>query len=257
MGEDEYEEALDWAERSLSLVDEIGDPDHVADIYEFAIPSFCGSGNLDGARQLVARHNAVVDALTAHHRLHGVSVLLELEELVAGWDRILALSEQTASRVEENLDTPCIRNARSLLVTALAAAEQGDGEAASELEARAEELVLEGYDFVLSAPRARLALWRGDVDAALALVPPGQALRVGFALQNTTARFDVLMAARDRQTIEREAPRYVRAGTYVAPFALRSLGVAREDEELIREAVERFRALGLAWHAGQTQALLG
>jgi hypothetical protein len=256
-GEDEYDEALNWAQRSLELVDEIRDPDHVADIYEFAIPSFCGTGNFDDARRLVARHNQAVEALTAHHRLHGVSVLLELEELVGGWDRILALGERTASRVEENLDTPCIRNARSLLVTALAAAEQGDEGASSELEARAAEVALEGYDFVLSAPRARLALWRGEVDAALALVPPDQALRVGFALQNTTARLDALMAARDRQTIEHEAPRYVRAGTYVAPFALRALGVVREDAELIRQAVERFREMGLEWHAGQTQALLG
>ena len=39
-------------------------------------------------------------------------------------------------------------------------------------------------------------------------------------------------------------------------FALRTLGVVREDEELVRLAQDRFRGLGLEWHAAQTRALL-
>jgi class 3 adenylate cyclase len=252
----EYAEALTWAQRSIELVGEISDPDHVADVYELAIPATCGMGRLREARRLAGVHGEIVEPLTPHHRLHGVAVALEVEELAASWERILALAERTAATVEENLATPCIRNARSLLITALAAAHNGDPDVAEALEAQADDVALEGYDFVLGAPRARLALARGEVDAALALVGPGEHFRVGFALPNAAARLDVLMAARDRESLEREAPPYLRPGTYVEPFALRALGVVREDEELIRQAAARFDAMRLEWHAGQTRALL-
>ncbi len=40
------------------------------------------------------------------------------------------------------------------------------------------------------------------------------------------------------------------------PFALRALGVARGDDELLARADERFQALGLVWHRAQTERLL-
>jgi hypothetical protein len=48
----------------------------------------------------------------------------------------------------------------------------------------------------------------------------------------------------------------VRAATYLQPFALRALGIARDDKRLIEQSLERFRALKLEWYAGQTDALL-
>jgi hypothetical protein len=39
------------------------------------------------------------------------------------------------------------------------------------------------------------------------------------------------------------------------PFALRALGLVREDETLVDRAAERFEAFGLAWHAARTRAL--
>jgi hypothetical protein len=254
--EHEYPEALNWAERSLELVGEIKDPDHIADVYEFAIPSCCAMGRFREARRLAMVHGEVVEPLTPHHRLHGVSVLLEVEELAGDWDSILGVADRTTATVEENLGTPCIRNARCLLVTALAAAESGDADGADALEDRANEVVLEGYDFVLAAPRARLALARGDADEALRQLPGGEPLRVGFALASTTARFDALAAARERATLEREAPPFLRPGTYVEPFALRALGIVREDEDLMRQAAARFAEMRLMWHAGKTRALL-
>jgi hypothetical protein len=44
--------------------------------------------------------------------------------------------------------------------------------------------------------------------------------------------------------------------TYVEPFAVRALGVVREDEKLVERAVRIFETLGLAWHASRTQALM-
>jgi class 3 adenylate cyclase len=251
----EFAEALAWTERSLELVDEIDDPDHLADVYENAIPAFCGLGRFDDARRCVDHHRAVVQGLTPHHRLHGIAVQLEIDEICADWDDVLAASERMAALVEENLSTPCIRNARSLLVTALAAAETGDREWAEALEARALEVALEGYDFVLASPRARLALARGDVDAALAFVPGYDQFRMHWALTNAATRLDALVAAGAGEEIEREAPSYARAGTYTEPFALRALGIVRSDEALVEQAQRQFAALRLDWYAGQTETL--
>jgi hypothetical protein len=252
----EYAEAVDWSRRNLELVKELNDPDLVADVYEGAIPAYCGVGAFDEARRLAALHGDVVAPLTPHHRLHGVSVRLEVEELCGGWEPILGMSDRTAAAVEENLSTPCIRNARSLLVTALAAAQTGNGERAEALERRALDVALQGYDFVLGAPRARLALARGDVEGALRLVPVAEEFRVGFALSSVTARLDALAAAGEGDALEREAPRYLQPATYPEPFALRALGIVREDEELLARADEAFRAFGLESQATETERLL-
>jgi hypothetical protein len=37
---------------------------------------------------------------------------------------------------------------------------------------------------------------------------------------------------------------------------MRALGVVREDKALIEQAVDRFEAIGLAWHAEQSRNLL-
>ncbi len=254
----DYHESLSWAQRRLELVDEISDPDHVADVYEIAIPACCAFGRFTEARRLAAVHDEVVEPLSTHHRVHGVSVSLEVEELCGAWEGIAGLAQRTETAVEENVSTPCIRNARSLLVTALAAEHTGDAETAKYFEERAYELTTEGYEDVLAAPRAHLALARGEIDVAMALVPAFDEyqLQTWFALPIATARLDALAAARDRDKLEREAPRFMRPGMYMEPFALRALGIVREDDDLIRLALDRFEVMRLDWHAAQTRVLL-
>src|SRR5262249_45954859 len=146
-------------------------PDHVADIYEMSIPSFCIVGRFDEATELAIVHEGVVEELSPHHRVHGVAVSLEVAEVCGEWERIAKLADRTTATVDANLSTPCIRNARSLLVTALAAAYAGDARAAESFEQHANDVATEGYDIVLAAPRAQLALGRGEIDVALRLVP--------------------------------------------------------------------------------------
>ena len=67
---------------------------------------------------------------------------------------------------------------------------------------------------------------------------------------------DALAALGEHDWIEREAPSFVQAGTITEPFALRALGIARRDDELLARADERFEALGLEWHRAQTESLL-
>ena len=56
--------------------------------------------------------------------------------------------------------------------------------------------------------------------------------------------------------MEREAAPLVSSRSVLRPFALRALGVAREDESLLLDAIERFEAFGLDWHAEQTRLLV-
>jgi hypothetical protein len=43
---------------------------------------------------------------------------------------------------------------------------------------------------------------------------------------------------------------------YLEPFALRALGLVREDDALVGQAAERFEAFGLEWHAARTRELV-
>jgi hypothetical protein len=111
---------------------------------------------------------------------------------------------------------------------------------------------MEGYRFWFDAPRIRLALARGDLAALERLVADDPAV----AYEGGAAFLDALVALGDRERIEEQAPRLIAPGTYVEPFALRALGVSRDEPGLIRQALERFGAMGLTWHAEQTEVLL-
>ena len=87
------------------------------------------------------------------------------------------------------------------------------------------------------------------------IAPISSGHHLSFGLASLAARLDGLAALRDRERIEAEAPVLAESGLYLEPCALRALGVAREDEELLRRAHERFEAMGLSWHAAQTASL--
>ena len=77
-----------------------------------------------------------------------------------------------------------------------------------------------------------------------------------FGLSATLARLDALVALERRDDVEREAQLLLGPGTLPEPFALRALGQVREEDALIRQALDQFEAMGLDWHAEQTRALL-
>jgi hypothetical protein len=251
-----YDETYELARERLNLIAEISDPDHIVEAHEAAVPAFAAVARIDEARRLAKSADDLSRKLSPHHELHGLSLQLEVEELAGGWERVVALTVRAEQAVAANLDTPCARNARSLLVCAVASAVTGDEARAAELERAAEELGMEGYDFALESPRLRLALLRGN------LQPVGEALEaaashnLSFGLARLVARMDALAALRDRQRVEEDAPPLLQAGTYIEPFALRALGIVREDETLVGQASDRLRAMGLVWHADQTHALI-
>src|SRR5687768_15405131 len=110
---------------------------------------------------------------------------------------------------------------------------------------------MEGYRMWFEPPRIRLALARNELAGLERLVA-----QEPMELEPAAAFLDALVAIGDRERIETEALKRLKPRTYAEPFALRALGVARGDGELLQEAAARFQAMGLDWHVAQTRKLL-
>jgi hypothetical protein len=169
---------------------------------------------------------------------------------------VRGLQERAETAVAANLETPCVRNPRVLLVEALAHELSGDRAASRRLEDRALELWMDGYGFTLDTPRLRLALARGDLVAAEELLGHPETThgwhRGWFVFANVAARLDALAALHRVEEVEAEAPGHARRRNYLRPFALRALGRVRRDDALVEEARAEFESLGLGWHAAST-----
>lgn len=251
-----FHEAATWSERRLELVAEIDDPDHLCEAYESGVPVAAAIGRAGEARRLAELHLGLARRLSPHHRVHSISLELELADAFGDWASLAEATDRMTDAVAENLATPCVRNPRGLLLCALAHLCLGDEARAAALDREGNRIAGEGYDSYLSAPRIRMALERGDRDSVEALVrlPLERTFVWGPAV--FTARIDGLVALGEREWIEREAAALAEAGTLVEPFALRALGAARGDDELLARADERFTMLGLDWHRSQTERLL-
>jgi DNA-binding SARP family transcriptional activator len=253
----DYEQAQRIVDERLALLHRVDDPDHHADACWAALPAYLGTGRFDEARDIARRHDGITERLTAHHRLHGVAVLLEVEQLAGNWHEIRALTPRAELAVEQSA-TRCLHNRLALLTCALASAYLGAEDEALRLEARSEESGVDLYG------RAESLIWlslhRSDLAAVEHLLTelerPRKSLLRSRKLAPLVARLDALAALGERQVLERDAPPLLRPGTYHEPFALRALGVVREDEHLIEHAIERFERLGLEWHAAQTRGQL-
>jgi hypothetical protein len=136
---------------------------------------------------------------------------------------------------------------------ALACVRLGNDQEALRLERSAEDLGMEGYSF--ESLYVEIAVARGDLAALERLLDAWSP--EGFMDDDgLIARMNALVALERRAEIEQEAPVMLKPKTYLEPFALRALGYARGDEDLIQQAVERFEAMGLDWYATETRRLV-
>jgi class 3 adenylate cyclase/tetratricopeptide (TPR) repeat protein len=257
-GRGDFQTALTWAERAGDLVEEMTDPDLVADAYGAAVPAVAALGRVREAERLAQQYYEVNERLTPHHRVHGVALPCEVAELWGDWRRIIELEPEVVERVEDNLDTPCVRNARTLLLCALAHVYDGDDGAARELEGRARELWMEGHGIVLDAALLKLALARDDLDEVERLCSSELTLRrqTWFYVSAITARFDALAAIRRKDELEETVAAYARPKTVLEPYGLRALGIVREDPKMLAQAADLFESMRLDWHAEQTRKLV-
>jgi hypothetical protein len=251
----DYASANEWARKRLALADQITDPDHLAQIHWESSTAKLAIGHLDEAAAHARRHEAIGARLSPHHAIHAVGNLLTVEEAAGRWDGVRDMQERVERAVVENDDTPCVMDAWCLLSCALACAELGLDAEAGRLEEAADTLGMEGYALWLDPLRARLALVRGDLDALGGLIEgsPNWAWTIWHHLDGATTRLDALIALGWLEEAQEAAAPFVQPGTYMEPFALRTLGLVRRDPDLIAQAVERFEALGLSWHAAQTR----
>jgi class 3 adenylate cyclase len=261
LAEGDYAQALMWGERRYELLDDITDPNHIAYIHLGALRPAVVLGRFGEGRRLARLYEQTLRRLTPHHRMHGVSLTVEVETLAGEWATIAGLQPRVIQAVEENRATPCVRNSLSLLLCAAANAKIGERAAARALGERAEGLRLEGFDDILDPARIRLALALGELDRVQQLLDRSpSALRTGsgwFSLVGAPARLEALAAVGDRARVEAEAETLVRRGTCLEPYALRALGIARGDETFLDLARQRFEALGLVRQANETSALTG
>jgi hypothetical protein len=126
--------------------------------------------------------------------------------------------------------------------------------------------ILEPYRSFYWGPKLRLALARDNLLAVERLIDsvdlrPRAGTRAAAGIDRVrlddgvAAFLDALIAIGARDRIEAEAPQWVNSRTYVQPFALRALGIARADDRLLDEATSRFRAIGLDWRADERLTL--
>jgi class 3 adenylate cyclase len=251
-----FTEAATWSDQRLELIDRIDDPDHRCEAYESGAPVAAALGDFARARQLTALHDDLSRRLSAHHRVHTVSLELELADAIGDWPGLASETGRVWNLVSANLATPCVRNPRNLLLCAAAHCVLGDESRSAELERDARRVAGEGFESYLSGPMLRIALARGDRAVAEALIDvPIERTNV-WGVGALAARLDVLAALGRSELVEVETATLLAEASILEPFALRALGATRGDDDLLAKADERFASLGLDWHRAQTERVL-
>ena len=252
----DYEGASALHDSWRALLPAIGDPDHAHFALIESIRASIGGGRIAYAERLSDELIEVVDGLTVHHRLHGYQMRIEVERARGRWSAIRALTSETERAVEANLATPCPGNVGSLLDAALASAYSGQDADSRRLEAKADAIGMEGYRLRFDPVRIRLAIVRRDLTELQRLVESVDDVWLEpWAYTATAAYLDALVALNLHDRIEAKAPAVVRPGTYIEPFALRALGVARGDEALVSDAIRAYQRMGMDWYAAETRGI--
>jgi class 3 adenylate cyclase len=256
-GAADFSAASEWARRRLGLARRLNDPDHLALIHWGSATAELALGHLQDAASHALRHEAIAARLSPHHGVHALGNLLTLDEAAGRWDRLHERTERTERAVAANAGTPCAYSARSLLACAVACAVLGLDDEARRLETEEAALGFEGYEMWLDALRARLALIRGDLERVEALLDGSEkwCWPIWNYVNGLATRLDALVALGRAEEAVEDAERHAVPGTYLEPFALRTLGIARGDPALVAQAQERFEAMGLDWYAAQTREL--
>jgi class 3 adenylate cyclase len=256
-----FHEADRWAQRRFELLDRLTDPDKIAHIHYYGATAALAAGRPDEAESLVGKHDTVASRLSTHHEVHALGVLLFVEEALGHWDEVRRLQHRVERAVADNRGTPCVLNPRTLFSCAVACGELGLDAEAQRLEEAAVEQGFQdgGMGFWLDPPPAHLALLRGDLERLDALLESSGATwhwSMDGSLYALATKLEALIALGRTSEAEETATPLLQPGTYLEPFALRTLGLVRSDRTLIEQAVERFEAMGLGWHAAKTLALV-
>jgi hypothetical protein len=257
LAQKDFGQACALMDQVMAHLPELNDPDASSVEMLVAFFVYLRAGDLTAAARASAIATETAAGLTPHHRLHAACWQILLPSATGRWDEVRTLVPGAERVVDANLAaaTPCVMNASILLYCAAASAQAGDEDEAGRLESKAQGLGMEGgrwYQGWFEPPRIRLAMARNDLGALAEAVPA----EFDWEWEPVSTFLDALAALGDRERIEAEVPNWLQPGTFAEPFALRALGIARGDRALLQQALERFEATDLAWHAEQTRRLL-
>jgi class 3 adenylate cyclase/tetratricopeptide (TPR) repeat protein len=247
----DYEGSLVWCRERIALVPKLTDPDHIALIYGFSLPAFIALGRFDEAREIAQTFDDVSQRLSLHHRLHAAFEHVYVEASAGRWEAVGALTARTESAVMANAATPCVLEDFALLFCALALVHLGDDAEARRLEQVVTDLGRKGFEGRASTD-VEIALARNDLPEVARLLETLHPGDLG-EIEGHAARLDGLVALGRTSAIEEEAPALNIPGSYLEPFALRALGWAHGDDELLERAIDRFTDMGMEWYADQTK----
>ena len=256
----DLERARGWLEERLQLAPELSDPDDCHFALMTAVCVYLALAKVPEAARACERLDLLVQGLTPHHRVHAVDCRLFVETVHGRWNVVRELTPVVEQTVKANAAAPCTGNAAALLSCALASL-YGDADTESDrLEAEAAALTMEHHRSHYHACWLRLMLARADLPGLKRLVGSFDLDSVSespYQFDQPPAVLDTLVALRDLEAIEMVAPRWLRPGTYAEPFAIRALGVARGDADLLDEASRRFQTIGLRWRVEETERWRG
>jgi class 3 adenylate cyclase len=253
----DFDRACTLTDEVMALLPGLPNPDVCSTALHSAVFIYMKSGHLAAAARASALATEAAAGLTPHHRVHAAGWQLILASVTGRWDEVQARAAEAERVVDANLAaaTPCCLDVSILLNCATGSAQAGDADEARRLEAKANGLGMEGgrwYEGWFEPPKVRLALARHENGQLAELTAAG----FDWEWEPASTFLDALAALGDRERIEAEAPNWLQQGTFAEPFALRALGAARGDRALLRQALERFEAMDLTWHAEQTRHLL-
>jgi class 3 adenylate cyclase len=247
-----FQEARTWADRALEDGRGLGDPAYEVHQNWNAGFVYLRAGLVSEAGRFAAITDRLAASLGAHDEVHAVALHAVLRSVLGDWERLAQLSRRAEEASAANRDFPCQFNWRTLLVCALAAAYLGDDSEARRLEKLGQKGVLVFGPPEREPALLRLALLRGDLEAAEEIVEAIPATDP-FGVDGPAARLDALAALGDRKRIEEDAALFLGERSYTRPFALRALGRVREDPALIEAAAGEFEELDLGWRADETR----
>jgi len=253
----DFDRACTLMDEVMALLPGLPNPDVVCDALHPAVFVYLKSGHLGTAARASTLATEAAAGLTPHHRVHAAGWQLILASVTGRWDEVQAGAAEAERVVDANLAaaTPCCLDVSILLNCATGSAHAGDEDEARRLEAKANGLGMEGgrwYQGWFEPPKIRLALARHETGQ----LPELASADFDWEWEPSSTFLDALAALGDRERIEAEAPKWMQPGSFAEPFALRALGIARGDRTLLRQALERFEAMQLSWHAEQTRRLL-
>jgi class 3 adenylate cyclase len=251
-----FQEACEWADHARAVRGRESDPGWRA--HQFFLGGFVylRAGRTAEVPAFAAEFDQLARKLTPHDEMHAVALRTVLASTRGRWAELAGLRARVEASSAANVETPCQFNWRCLLVCALGLAHLGQERETGRLEERARAGAVVAGPVEREPALLRLALVRGDlaeVERILERLPAGVD---PWGLDAAAARLDALVALGDRARVEAEAARYVEAESYTHPFALRALGIVRNDAALLQRAFARFESMSLDWHADQTRALL-